>query len=167
MAWNQIVFGALLVAALVFLAVFYGWRQVLALRGQRHEEDPTSDEAVYQRRRAWLRLVNSVLMLVLAVLLAGMLIGFENQAQQLADERDAIPQDQKQPLTQEQLSFVHAYSRLWIGFLLVLLTVIVVAAVDAWSTRAFGLRQYRKLQADRRDMIERQVIRLRQERNGH
>jgi hypothetical protein len=164
---NQIVFGAVLVAVLLFLALFYGWRQVMALRRQRTDEDLSSEDAVYHRRRAWRRLVNSALMLILAGLLAGVLIGLENRAQQLAEERDALPKDQEIPLTTEQRQFVNLYSALWIVFLLVLLAVVVLAAVDAWSTRSYALRQFRKLHADRRAMIERQVIRLRQERNGH
>jgi H+/Cl- antiporter ClcA len=166
--WNQIVFGSVLVAALVFLAVFYAWRQVRVLRGQ--DTDLISDEAQYQRRRAWRRLVNSALMLILAGLLAGLLIGLENPTQRLAEkraaERAALPEDQEVPFTPEERRLVNAYYAVVVALLLVLLAVVVVAGMDAWSTRAFALRQYRKLQADRRAMIERQTVRLRQERNG-
>ena len=48
-----------------------------------------------------------------------------------------------------------------------LLTVLALAAVDLFSTRSYARQAYRKLQADRRAMIERQVTRLRGERNGH
>jgi hypothetical protein len=164
---NQIIFGAVLVATLVFLGVFYAWRQVLALRRLRTDADPTSDEAFYQRRRARRRLINSGLMLVLAGLLGGILLSVENKAEVLARERVSYEEGQAPDFTPEERSFVYLYSGLWITFLVVLLAVVIVAAVDAWSTRSFALRAFRKLQADRNAMIERQVLRMRQDRNGH
>jgi ABC-type Fe3+ transport system permease subunit len=164
---NQIIFGAVLVAGLLFLAVFYGWRQVLELRRRRDDEEMSADEAVYRHRRAWRRLINSVLMLILAVLLSGLLIGFEERAEQLKKEREAVPPDQVQPLTPEQRSFSLVYGSLWIVVLLVLLVVVILAAVDALATRSYALRQFRKLAADRQAMIERQAMRLRRDRNGH
>ena len=47
------------------------------------------------------------------------------------------------------------------------MAVIFLAALDFWATRRYGLHQHRKIIADRRAMIEREVSRLRQERNGH
>jgi hypothetical protein len=163
---HQTVFAAILVAALVFLGVFYGWRQVLALRRLRADADPTSDESFYQRRRAKRRLLNSGLMLILAGLLAGVLT-LETQAEGLARERDAFAEGEAPPLTPEQRNFVYLYTGLWITFLIIFLAVVIVAAADAWSTRTFALRAFRKLHEDRRAMIERQVLRMRQDRNGH
>jgi hypothetical protein len=53
-----------------------------------------------------------------------------------------------------------------VALLVVLLAVVVLAALDLLAIRRWGLRQFRKLQADRRAMIERQASRLRQGRNG-
>ena len=106
MGWPQIIFGAALIAALLFLALYYGWRQVVALRRLRLRPELPDEERRYQRRQAVGRLVNSVLLLVLA-------------------------------------------------------------ALDLLAIRRWGLRQFRKLQADRRAMIERQAARLREGRNGH
>jgi hypothetical protein len=166
-SFNQVVFGSVLVATLLFLGVFYAWRQVLALRRLRTDPDPTSDEAFYQRRRARRRLINSALMLVLAGLLSGILIVLENKAEVLAQERGAFAEGEAPPLTAEQRNFVYLYTGLWITFLVVFLAVVIVAAADAFATRAFALRAFRKLRDDRRAMIERQVLRMRQDRNGH
>jgi hypothetical protein len=51
--------------------------------------------------------------------------------------------------------------------LLVLMIVVFMAALDYWATRRYGLRQHRKIIDDRRAMIEREISRLRQQRNGH
>ena len=165
---NQLVSGVLLVLGLVLLASFYTWRQVRALRQLRHASDPGSAEHRYRRAQAWRRLVNSGLMFVLAGLLAGALACLEAPAQRLADERDAVRAAGAEPVTTpEERSFFRVYGAFWIVILLVLLAVVVLAGMDLWATRTFALREHRKIQADRRAMIERQAARLRHERDGH
>jgi flagellar biosynthesis/type III secretory pathway M-ring protein FliF/YscJ len=170
--WPQIIFGAALIAALLFLALYYGWRQVVALRRLRLNPDLPGEERRYQHRQAVGRLVNSVLLLVLAALLTGVMVYLEPPTQQLVDQHAAaVAKGEKPPeRTPEQRQLVLVWGWWWVAFLVVLLAVVVLAALDLLAIRRWGLRQYRKLQADRRAMIERQAGRLRQERqerNGH
>jgi hypothetical protein len=164
----QTVFGVLLVAALLVLSLFYGWRQVRALRGLRRAPGLPDEEARYERHRGWRRLVSCALMLLLAGLLAGALAYLEGQAQRYADMQDAVAAGAppREP-TDDETRFLLLYGRYWIGLLLVLLAVVLLAALDLWATRRYGLQQHRKLAADRRAMIQRQVERMRGERNGH
>jgi hypothetical protein len=162
-SWSQIIFGSALVAALAVLSVVIGWRQVGALRRLRGQSLP-DEEQRWERRKAYRRLVSSGLTMVMAVLLAVLLAFYEPAAQRLADERAAL--DPKPPFTQEETAFLRHWGGAWVALLLVLLAVVLLAAVDLWATRRYALRQYRKLQADRRAMIERQASRMRQERNG-
>jgi hypothetical protein len=162
--WPQIVSGALLVAVLLFLALYYGWRQVVALRELRDKPNLPEEEMRYERSKAHRRLLSSALMLILGVLLAVLLVYLESPAQDLADQRDAEGGNAQLKPAQKELA--RAYAWTWIVFLLVLLAVVVLAALDLLATRRYGLKQYRKLQADRRAMVERQVSRLRRERNG-
>jgi len=164
--WPQIVSGTLLVVLLVALSVYTAWRQVRALQALRASSLP-DEEHRYEHRKAWRRLINSTLTFVLAALLVVGMVLLEDPAQRLADLRDAVADPDQHPLTPEQKAFVRFYGTFWIVFLLILLAVLVLAALDLWSTRRYGLRAHRKLQADRRAMIERQVTRLRQQRNGH
>jgi hypothetical protein len=165
--WSQIVFGAVLVLVLLAVAGLYCVRQVRALRRLPQAEEMPLDEARHQRRQAWRRLVTSVLLLVLAVMLTGALLFLEVPAQRLADERAAaLGQAEPPPMTAEETHFARFYGSFWVLFLLVLLAIVLLAALDLWSTRRYGLRQHRKLQADRRAMIERELSRLRQGRNG-
>ena len=168
MGWPQIIFGAVLVAALLFLSLYYGWRQVVALRRLRANPDLPAEERRYQHRQAVGRLVNSVLLLVLAALLTGIMAYLETPTQQLVQQHDeAVARGEAPPqLTPEQLRMVRVWGGWWVALLVVLFAVVVLAALDLLAIRRWGLRQFRKLQADRRAMIERQAARLRHGRNG-
>ena len=154
MHWSH-VFGWLLVLALLALAGFFGWRQVAALRRLKDDDLP-DDEKGYERRKAYRRLISSALTLLLAGLLGWLLVFYEGRVDELLREGRAA----------EERGFLRDYIWLWVAFLLLLLAVVMLAAADLWATRRYALRQYRKLQADRRAMIEQQVGRLRRQRNG-
>ena len=59
--------------------------------------------------------------------------------------------------TPDNPPFVLFYIGVWIGFLLLLMGLILLAAVDIWSTRRFSVRQQRKILDARRAMLEREV----------
>jgi hypothetical protein len=167
-SWSQIIFGAVLVFVLLFVAVLYIVRQILALRRLRAAEEMPLEEHAYLYSRARRRLVTSLLMLVLGIMLAGALIYLEAPAHQLAEEQAAKQQQgDETPLAPEQRFFAQSYAVFWIVFLLILMAVVFLAALDYWATRRFALRQHRKIIDDRRAMIEREIARLRRERNGH
>jgi len=167
-AWSEIIFGAVLVVVLLFVAVLYGVRQIVSLRQLRAAEEMGLEERAYLHGRARRRLVMSLLLLVLGVIFTAGLVYLETPAQQLADQREAQEQQgDSAPLSPEQRPFARLYLSFWIVFLLLLMAVVLLAAVDLWATRRYGLRQHRKLIADHRAMIEREIARYRQERNGH
>ena len=124
------------------------------------------DERRAQQFQAWRRLIGSGLMLLLALLLAGALFYLEDQAQRLADQRDAAPADAPFSWTDAERLFIRVYGAYWIAFLLILLALIVLTGYDLWAVRRQARRELRQLQADRRAMIERQATRLRQERQS-
>jgi hypothetical protein len=153
--WNERVYGALLVAVLTVLAGFYALRQAAMLRRLRGPHGLSDEEARWRRGQAWRRLFGSALMVALAALLAWAVLGAGERAQgPVAD-------------TPEGHRFVQLYTAVWIVILVLLLVLVILAAVDIWFTRRFSLRQHRKILAERRAMLEREVARLRQERNGH
>lgn len=172
---DQVAVGVGLVVVLVATAVYYGWRQFRLLRQLRQADDPGCPESLYRREQARRRLWGSALMLVLAAQLAGALIFLEEAAQRQADRADARDEarqrgEQPPPPTPEERSFFRFYSAYWLVTLLVLLGMVLLALADLWATRSFGIRAHRQLKAERRDMIDREIARLRQEkheRNGH
>ena len=160
MEWKELVFGALLVGVLAVLAGFFAWRQVLMLRRLRGSHGLSHDEARWRRGQAWRRLAGSGLMLVLAALLAWAVLVMGPQAQHLANVGPAGD-------TPESHQFLRLYIAVWVAALLLLVVLIFLVAADIWSTRLYSFRQQRKILNDKRAMLEREVLRLREERNGH
>jgi hypothetical protein len=140
------------------LAVYYARQQLDVLKKTAGSAEAHSSEGIYLRRQAWRRLVCSALMVLLAVLLAGALLYLEAPAQRLAEQGPEATE------TPEQRAFVNFYSYYWIVFLLLLLALVVLAGIDFWAVRRFGLRELKRIQDDRRAMIARQTALLRQRR---
>ena len=160
MPWNQIVSGGLLIGALAVLAGLFAWRQVRMLRRLRGDHGLPDEEVRWRRGQARRRLFGCGLMLALAALLTWALLSLEGTAQHIADV--GRPAD-----TPENRQFLRLYGAVWVGILLLVMAVVLLAAVDIWSTRRFSMRQQRKILDDRRAMLEREVARYREERNGH
>jgi len=168
MGWTQIIFGAVLVLVQLSVAVLYIVRQIATLRRLRAAEEMAWEEQAYLHQRAWRRLVASLLLLLLGFMLALALIYLEAPAQKLAEEQAAKQwQGDTASLDPEQRDFARFYACFWILFLLLLMAVVFLAALDFWATHRYGLRQHRKIIEDRRAMIEREISRLRRERDGH
>jgi hypothetical protein len=164
----EIIFTAVLIVVLVGLAGYYAWRQVQALRGLRRQENMPPDDRRYVRNQAWRRLACSGLMVVFAGLLAGWFFLGPVVENNIARGDAARAEQSEGPVfgaaEKPFVRFVIAY---WIIALLVLLGMVILALCDILAIRRFGARHFRKLQADRRAMIERQAARLRHEGNGH
>jgi hypothetical protein len=172
---DEVGLGVALVAALVAVAAYYAWRQLQWLRQPRGPDEAETPEGQYRRAQARRRLVGSGLMLLLAAQLAGALLFLEEPARRQADRADARAAEREaggappQPSAEER-SFAGLYGAYIVVFLLTLLAVVLLAFVDLWATRRFAVQAYRQIQTERRDMIDREVARLRQERrerNGH
>lgn len=164
MPWSEIVFGVVLLVVLLAVALYFGAVQLLHLRAVAARTDLPDEERRHERSRAWRRLVMTGLLLVLAGLFAFLLL-YEPAAQRLADERERMDAAAA-PIHPTEEPFLRVWAGSWMVLLMVLLAVVVLAGVDLWLIRRHGLRQYRKLQDDRRAMIARQVTRMRRERDA-
>ena len=83
-----------------------------------------------------------------------------------AQNQQARLEGRVEPMAPEDRQFSRFYGAYWIGTLLVLGVIVAVAGLDLWATRRYGLRKFRQIQTDRRAMLQRQLERYRQERNG-
>jgi len=157
----EYVFAALIVLVLAGLAAYFGWRQWQTLRGLRSQENLSTEDRRYIRRQAWRRVAGCALMALLAGMLVGWYaLGFRQQALDLGQGAPGPPNAEQQGILNRSLAYVGTAVLLLMGMLL-------LAAVDLWAIRRFGIRHLRQIQADRRAMIERQAARLRSRRNGH
>jgi hypothetical protein len=163
---GELAFTIGMAALLLGIAGFFGWRQLLTLRGITAPDELGGDDRRYLRSQAYRRLFCSFLM----VCFAGMLIGWiflDARSREFAQQRDAaLAQDRDVEPSDEQRDFLRLISVYWMVALLVLLVMMSLAAIDFWAIARYGLTQHRKLQADRRAMLEEHVARKRQERNG-
>lgn len=163
------VYAFILVAVLLGLAAFFARRQLQLLQSLKQEVDLSSEDRRYHHRQAWRRLTCCLLMTIFALMLAGSYVmGWNRQADELGEQANAARAvDAAAKLEGPQKEFVNFFSVYWIIATLVLLGMVFLAALDIFAIRRFGLRHYRQIQSDRREMIEREVAQLRSQRNGH
>jgi hypothetical protein len=159
---TEIGFGALLVATLVGMAAFFVWRQWRGLRTLTSVDRLSSEDRRYSRIQVWRRTACSLLMLVLAALLAIWLFYYGWSVSDLMAKGKAVTELEpgQRRLLGESLTLVNL-------MLVVLLGIIILAGWDLLAIRRYGRRHLRQIQADRRAMIEDQVTRVRSQRNGH
>jgi hypothetical protein len=149
------------------MGLFYSLRGWQILRSLRLSSERSSEDRRFTRSQAWRRLIGSLLMLVLAVQMVGFFV-LEQPVRDLEVQGElARGRGERPQLDPEQRRFFDFYTYYSIVFLLNLLVIIGIAAMEYFAIRRFGKQQYRQIQADRRAMIENELIRLRSQRNGH
>jgi hypothetical protein len=165
---NELIFAAMIVVVLLGMGGYYAWRQWQVLASLRHQDDLAPDDRAYQFAQAWRRLVGCFLMVVLAILLsASYLIGQEDQAQKLGQAPAAGAEEADPAADAAHRRLLGQYGKFWIVFSFILFLLVALAFWDILAIRRFGVRTYRRIQSDRRAMIEDQLARLRSQRNGH
>jgi uncharacterized membrane protein len=143
---TELISASIIVLSLWGIAAYYVWRQMQLFKRLR-QSDSNIDDRQFYRAQGVRRLVSSALMAIMGVVLAA---------------------NYWTGLTSQHPDKTNAFTILvWTFFSILFLAVIVMAFLDVRATRRYGIRQYRQLQADRREMIEREVARLRSERDGH
>jgi hypothetical protein len=164
---REIAFGVLIVVLTAGLGGYYAWRQWQALRRLRADMTLDAEEVSFQRNQAWRRLAGSVLLLLIAGVFVGVLIfeGFAARLAQMGEVNAAL--DQKRPLNEPEKDFMRLWGGSVIVVLLLLLGLIGIAGYEFFAIRRYSVRQMRRIQDERREMIASETARLRRERNGH
>jgi hypothetical protein len=155
----------LLVLALLGVAGYFSWQQVQSLRALPRLVGLQPEDRRYLRNLAIRRITGCLCLVGIAVLIgAAFVSGLEARVQEISDQRGALPEGPKPALNEEQGAAVRLYAAYAVSLLLLLLGVVFLAAVDVWAIRRYGIRHYRRIQGDRRAMMERQLRQLRIER---
>lgn len=159
------IFAIFIAIVLLLLAAFSMRRQVGNLRQLKSTAFMPSDDRRYQRNQAYRRLFTSVLLIVLAGLLAGAyLSGMERQAEQLGQKKVELDENDQPRIPTEHREFARFYSLYWIAVLLLLFVVVSLAIVDLWSTRRYAWKEMRRIQTENRAMLERDLAMHRQQK---
>lgn len=152
----QLGVGISLAAILVFVAVFFGWRQRLTLAQLRLDQQMSREDRLYYVKQVRRRLLCSLLLIVLA----GLLIGWV-----WVDRDDAaLRPAEGAALTEETKDALRFFTWYWIIALSVLMAILFLASFDFLATARFGLRRMRQLEHDRRAALEMEVAKLRRRR---
>jgi hypothetical protein len=154
----------LLVLASLGVAGYFARQQVQTLRGLRRREDLAPEDYRYLRNQAWRRLAGCGLIAAVAVMmsvwyLSGQDIGIDELGDALKAQR-AAGEAQPRPEQEQARRFYVYYVSV---MLLLLLALVVLAAIDVWAIRRYGVRHYRRIHDDRKAMLERQLADLRRE----
>ena len=119
-----------------------------------------SDDRAYLRSQCRRRILTSGLLLVLAGLLAGAYLSGGQQR----FEKISVMFDQKPPEvpTDEDRDFVKIWSIYWIVTLGVLFFVVLTAVIDYVAVALYGRSQYRRIQSEQRELLDRDLAMYRQ-----
>jgi hypothetical protein len=160
----ELIFMVILVAILLGVAGYFGWRQLLALRGMTRPDELGSGDRRYLRAQAYRRLLCSFLMVVLAGMLVCWLFFLDGRYRELFPPKESPEAAQVDPVEQED--FRRLFTVYWMVALLVILAMMALAIIDFVAIARYGLSQHRRLQADRRAVLEEHASHRRRDRNG-
>jgi hypothetical protein len=151
-------FFAALLATIAIVSLRYQFRNWRRLR----TETMASDDRRYLRGVCQRRTLNAVLMLILAGLLAGAYFGGGlAELVRLARQGQADP---PVPMTDEDREIVKFLVWYWIAVLGILFFVIVLAVADSVAVSLYGRQQLRRIQHEQRDLLERDLAMIRQQK---
>jgi uncharacterized small protein (DUF1192 family) len=166
---TETIFAGLIFVVLFCLALYFGRQQMQTLRWLRTQPNLPPEDERYARRQIKLRLIGCGLLVVLGSQVgAAYLFGLEARIHELAqDIQRQKAQGEQVNLTPDQRALRTVYGIYWIAALVVLLTIVFLAAYDIWAIRRYGRRHLRQIHDERRAMLQDEVARLRTDRNGH
>jgi len=154
-------------AVALFLSVILAGIAVFSLRYQfrtwrrLRTESLASDDRRYLRGVFQRRTLNSVLMLILAGLLAGAyLSGGQQEFNRIATLKQQDPEARHTP---EDEQFVKSMAIYWIIILGLLFFIIVIAIADYSAIFLYGRQQLRRIQGEQRTLLERDLALYRQQ----
>jgi hypothetical protein len=162
---TQIIFGVCLIVILLAFAAYSGWKQWHVLQTTNADSTLSPEDQKFFRKQAGRRLILAVLMVALAGVLFGSFF-IEDRAQALATKsQEARDRGEELVLSPEDRQFRDFYATVWIGALILVFLLIMLAGVDYIAIRRYGRRHYQLIQTQRRAMIEDELRRYRRERS--
>lgn len=155
---SETILAGVLVFSTLAATTFFGIRQCRLLLAKSN-----SDEHRMLRCSAMRRLCVSGLLAGCAVLIAApYLTGLADEVAQIGHDRT---QDAPaRPMTEHELHVARTYGLFWLVIATLLMSAVVIIAVDMVLVRRYWAASYQRLKDDRSAMLARQLDRLRSER---
>ncbi|MFL5330532.1 MAG: hypothetical protein ACJ8C4_16640 [Gemmataceae bacterium] len=147
----ETVFPTLFAAGILAIAIAFGWRQFWQLRRSRSAE--ASEEQRFLAQTARRRLVISAMLATLAVIFAAIYLTGLDARIDLKENNGAR--------VAPEIGRLFLWS--WISVLLLLLGVVIGVGIDLWHIRRHWRQSLQRIHADRRDMLDHHLPRLRAE----
>ncbi|WP_020471255.1 hypothetical protein [Zavarzinella formosa] len=141
---------------IAIVALRFQFRNLARLKRQAF----ASDDRAYLRAQCRRRILTSGLLLVLAMLLAGAYVSGGQQRFEAIGELSE--QDPPATPTDDDREFVKLWSIYWIVTLGVLFFVVLTAVVDYVAVAMYGRSQLRRIQAEQRELLDRDLAMYRQ-----
>jgi hypothetical protein len=151
------------------IAVFFGRQQFQTLSWLRSRPELSESDRQYFRRQCWRRLLGCVLLVAIGALIAAFFVSgldeWTTRMGQIIDEK-GVEVAKLDPEVQRMKNVFRWYI---IVLMLLLLALVIVAGLDYWAIRKYGMRHLEQIKSDRRAMIEQELAELRKakgNRNG-
>jgi hypothetical protein len=148
-----------LAALMLAIAIYITMRQRQTLAHLRRDSGLSLEDRRYLHRRAVMRLVSAAFLCILAFLVVGGVV-LEGNLTDLHPEEPVVPPPES---AKDSLRLLAAY---WMGTVLVLMVVMVLAVFDWFATARYGARQRRQLLEESREALAAEVERIRRDRHG-
>jgi flagellar biosynthesis protein FlhB len=151
------------------IAIFFGRQQLQTLSWLRSRPELSDSDRQYFRRQSWRRLLGCVLLIAIGLLIAAFFVSgldeWTTRMGEIIDEK-GVEVARLDPEVQRMKNVFRWYI---IVLMLLLLALVIVAGLDYWAIRKYGMRHLEQIKSDRRAMIEQELAELRKakgNRNG-
>ena len=161
----------LLVVVTLGIAAVFGRQQMRTLRWLRTNEDLSEEDRSYFRKQAIRRLFGCGLLVAIGLMIAGYYVsGLDDWVTMMGKRADAkagerVAEEGVPPKEDPELQRTkHFFAIYLIVVLLLLLALVIVAGMDYWAIRQYGVRHLKQIQSDRKAMLEQELAELRKAR---
>jgi H+/Cl- antiporter ClcA len=154
----------LLVVLTLGIAAFFAWQQFRSLAWLKANPELSDEDQRYFRKQAIRRLIGCGLLVAVSGMIAAYYVsGLDDWTTRVGEQvaekgADVVKND---PEVQRMKDVFRWYA---ITVLLLLLALVIVAALDYWAIRGYGLRHMKQISSDRKAMLERELAELRKSR---
>lgn len=149
------IFLWVITAVLVIIALITGSNAMLLLRRVRYGPVLASTERFYLRNRAYRRLLNSGLMMLLGAFLAsGSIFGLHSEFERIMPRDRVIPVEER---PEADKIFLRWWAIYWISVLVSVALIAFIAFLDLLATNRFANGEIRRLREENRSILERDL----------